>query len=513
MKIKVGSFLLVVLMLLISGVVLVGVTRGKVVDGRLYHQRADERDTLMGGPFESSGSTARYAVTEAWVEEGTFMFNQDRAEFASPDVAGGDGKYFSLFTPGVSLLAVPFYWLGKTMGVPQITTYAFMSLLGLINMVLVAKLAGRLGASRAAAWLAGIAFLFGTNALAYSQTMTQHHLSVTLLLTSLWLVDQSNSWWRNILLGFVFGWSVMTDIPNLFMSLPVGFWWLSKHIQVATKRKKKVLRIDLRLVTIALSLIPVIYLFGWYNQQLTGSPVTLAQMVGRAKEFDAGKQQQTNEDKSLIDKQFEQKLPLNTRDQMTSLWILLLSNQRGWWHYSPILSLGVVGLVWAYARKERSALLNMMIATVMMNILVYSMFGDPWGGWSFGPRYLIPASALVCIGVGLLVEKWRTKWWGLVLAWLMLSVSVGINVMATLTTTLIPPKVEALNLVEPVAYTMKRNWDLMNEGFNNSLVYQSWAKIRMSSIAYAGILSGIVVGWSLGLIIGVRRTKKGKNDK
>ena len=66
-------------------------------------------DTRVGGPFESSNSTARYALTEAIVEDGVLYLDRDRAKFASPDVVETKDKFYSVFAPGISIIAIPFF--------------------------------------------------------------------------------------------------------------------------------------------------------------------------------------------------------------------------------------------------------------------------------------------------------------------------------------------------------------------------------------------------------------------
>jgi len=99
----------------------------------------------VGGVFESSGSTSRFALTEAIAEKGTLFLSKERAKFASPDVVVHEGNYFSIFTPGVSFIGVPFYLLGKLYGAPQLFTYALTALLAVLNAFLVARIAKKIG--------------------------------------------------------------------------------------------------------------------------------------------------------------------------------------------------------------------------------------------------------------------------------------------------------------------------------------------------------------------------------
>src|SRR5579883_1248423 len=76
------------------------------VGNPIYYQ--NELNTQVGGPFEVSNSTSRYALTEAIVTKHTFFLTPELARFSAPDVSYYNGKFFSLFTPGVSFFSIPF---------------------------------------------------------------------------------------------------------------------------------------------------------------------------------------------------------------------------------------------------------------------------------------------------------------------------------------------------------------------------------------------------------------------
>ena len=58
--------------------------------------------------------------------------------------------------------------------------------------------------------------------------------------------------------------------------------------------------------------------------------------------------------------------------------------------------------------KELAVTIILMILSI---ILLYGMWGDPWGGWAFGTRYLIPAFALMSIPIGMALNKYGKKWY------------------------------------------------------------------------------------------------------
>src|SRR5258706_15585737 len=135
------KILTIIFIACVSILLLILSIKGNVKDGSLMFQ--NDSSTVVGGPYESTNSTSRYALTESIVNNHAFSFTNNLAAFASPDLAQYNGKYFSIFTPGVSLLGVPFYIIGAIFGIPQIATYSLILLLALINFWLIAKIASK----------------------------------------------------------------------------------------------------------------------------------------------------------------------------------------------------------------------------------------------------------------------------------------------------------------------------------------------------------------------------------
>src|SRR6266480_4895433 len=73
----------------------------------LRFQNLHDQPVVVGTPFELSNSNARYALTETIVNNHTLSFSKEQAKFAAPDVVMLKGKFFSVFTPGVSFIGVP----------------------------------------------------------------------------------------------------------------------------------------------------------------------------------------------------------------------------------------------------------------------------------------------------------------------------------------------------------------------------------------------------------------------
>lgn len=449
-------------------------------------QTPASRHNLVGSPFESSGSSSRYALTEAMVDRGSIYFTYDQARFASPDVGRYDGEYFSLFPPGVSAFAVPFYWLGRQINMPQLFTFSSSLFLAVLNAILVAKLARVIGVGYYASILSGQVFLFATNALVYALTLTQHHLSTTLILFGVLSAVGRRTWINNIWFGMLYSAALAVDLPNAIIMLPLVIYILSRQFQVSVIKSKFKVKLRLNAIALLVGLLPLIFALGWYNNQLTGSPAKLPQFIGRTHDFNINARQLTDEDGGTTGSI----IPFNLRHQIQGIFILLVSNQSGLLVYSPIILLGFYGIYLSYQRADasRRAYTIVFTAVFFANFLLYSMFGDPTGGWSFGARYLIPGVSILAIFTGTVLSRYRTRLLFTLGFGLLALYSLGVNVLGAVTTAQVPPRVEAIALPDPLPYTYEYNWQLIQEqGLNSSLLYQLLFASRLDPIEFAAI--------------------------
>jgi hypothetical protein len=479
---------LILLMFFIKG--------AKDSDGFLKYQT--DHSTVVGGPYELSNSTARYALTESIVKDKSLTLSESLAKFSSPDVVDYRGKFISIFTPGVSFVALPFYLLGVKYNIVQIGTYLATIIVASLNAFLIFRLSQDLGAGKISSLIGALVFVFATNGLAYSLTLTQHHYSVLLLLLGLLLV-KSNRFMAPFLLGITAGLSVLVDIPNLILFTPIIVAMIFKNISYEKSEVFTSININfIKLVSFGIGLVMSLSILVWYNLQTTGSYTKLAQNIGRSKVFSEQSENQNPQsgaDSGDIVEQKDEKskvsLPFKTRHQLNGLYTLMLSNERSWIFYSPVLFFGTIGIYFMLLNKKTRLFGQIISGVILLNIVMYSMFGDPWGGWGFGPRYLIPSAALMSVGISVWLSGRKNM--ALFIAFLILLVySIFVNTLGSLTTAAIPPKIEAVNLPEFIPYTYQYNWNLLNSGSNSSLFYDIYAKGTMKPTDYFYGLFGVI---------------------
>lgn len=457
------------------------------------------------GPFESSGERARFALMYSFIENKSLQLSIPLARFSTPDLAiNKDNQYVSLFAPGVSFLIIPGYIFGKYFGVSQLGAYAVVAVFAFLNILLVRKIAVKLGANPLAANFGAFIFAFATPAFSYAVTLSQHHISTFLILFGIYLLIGKKKWFSLPLFWFLFSLSVAIDNPNFFMMLPLAFYAAAKSVSTKKELGRVVFSVHFfSILAIAAAVIPLTF-FLWFNQASQGDPFKLSGALERVL---------TIKENGLPEKSVQNASPgsevsknsilgfFNTRNLSNGFYIHFASPDRGMINYTPIALLGALGLIYLFFRNALFG--NIVIAIIGFNILLYSMWGDPYGGWSFGSRYLIPSYALMSIGLSFIISEWKKSAAALFIVFVLFAYSSWVNVLGAITTNVIPPRIEA-EAMEKVSgqvqkYTYERNKDYLVENGSKSFIYQVFLKNKLPARKYFEIITIIV--WSGGLIL------------
>ena len=440
-------------------------------------------DTKVGGPFELTNSTSRYALLEALVENRSVFFTESQAKRSAPDISYHNGRYFSIFTPGISFLSIPFYIIGKLIGYQQHITFLLNIFAQLINIVLIAILSTKFGVSLKKGILSGLIFAFATNSLTYSLTLAQHN--VTAMFTLIAILNASNkkrTWKNNSILGSIYGISGLVDIPNFFILLPSMLYAFYNSFVIENKLNFKPRNLAI-VISMGITFLPFFIGFGIFNKTQTGSYLDNGQFIGRSS-YPAEELTKTAEEIQIeASKPKTRHTPLYTRDQMRNLYLLTISNERGILFYSPIVIIGIIGLYIAYFNKKYKHLVSLIVGTTLVTLALYSMHGDPWGGWAFSSRYMIVPSALILSCLGIIIERYKKSFVFQVLFLAILGYSLYVSSLGALTTNAIPPKIEAIHLIVPIPYTYEYNQKLIQE-WNSSLFYNAYISDIASPLVY-----------------------------
>ena len=134
---------------------------------------------------------------------------------------------------------------------------------------------------------------------------------------------------------------------------------------------------------------------------------------------------------------------------------------------------------------------GVLLGLIGVNLFLYSSWGDPWGGWAFGPRYLIPSMAILSLFIGIFLHEIKYKWTARIVAYIFFVYSSAVSLLGTLTTNAVPPKVEADFL--HMQYNFLRNYFYFKKGESSSFVYNNFLSGSVSLSEYFLIIYGVFV--------------------
>lgn len=372
-----------------------------VVVGPLVHPYADQQ-------------ASRYALTGAIWDDHTIQLD-DYTHVLGRDAAIRDGRYYSDKAPLQPLMAVPLYAMYRTVGGEPATVLRTDENLGLwwqtlwlaaVPLGLIAALMYLLAyrINPATALPAAAAIAFGTILLPFGAVLFGHVLAGLFVLGAVVLVstdDLNRS--KLIGAGACLGAAVAVEYTaGLAVLVISGFvlWrqWRSYHWLV-------------------LGGLPFVVLLGAYHAVAFGSPLSHPYTY--------------NIYWGVVEEQkgFFHEFAGLSFDHLVSV----LVSGRGFLVASPIVVLSLVGLLLLVRRRDAAGRRAGMLAIIMFGafLLLPLTWHNPWGGWSPGPRYIVPALPVLVLGAG---AAWSLR---PVVTRYAVGVSVLTMVLATITNPLV----------------------------------------------------------------------------
>lgn len=461
--------------------------------GNAENPKGGDAQTLVGGVFESSHERAPYAFMLSLLERKTVVLTKDLADFGSPDVGFIKDKFYSYFPIGISALIAPLYLLGYKYNLGLLGAYATMPLIAIATLVALYGIARRV--LQLPAWsalVAALVFGFATTSWSYAITIYQHQVSAFCMVVGFYCVwsyaqRTSRAWVWSALFAFIYGLSVFVDYPNALLLAPLGIYFLYEsfdlHKAIAGYQIK--IRASLVLAGLIFTLITAGHLY--YNQTQLGSwnrfhntlpryttetyAAAFADSEAEAKRKDGAAQvfHETN----IIHGTYE----------------LFVAPDKGVFFFSPILLLAFLGLYYAF--KKSTPAIATLGSLAAVNFFVYASFGDPWGGWAYGPRYVIPAMAMLALFVAYGLAKAKYSLVARAVAFLLVLYSSAVALLGVVTTNLVPPKIEADYF--HLKYNFLRNIDFLKLGTTKNFIYSTYLHNQYSLETYFWFLYSIVV--------------------
>jgi hypothetical protein len=325
------------------------------------------------------------------------------------DIAFANGHYVADKAPGLSLFAVPFYWLIKVTllhGQPYTAVIAapintridfyVRYLLAVVcdampTGLIAALLYGvflRLGASRA--WSAALALTYGLGTIArpFASLFFSHQFAACLCFSGfviLLRIRRGELKARYALAaGLLLGYSVITEAPTAIMlAMMAGYAYF------AFREKWRALAL------LALGTLPALAIELIYNAAAFGSPLGIG--YGHLAGPDEFKQGQAQGFFGL------------TYPHLDAIWGTTFSPYRGIFVLSPVLLLAIPGCLYLWRRQAwRAETLVCAAIGGAFFVLNWSYFA--WdGGYSMGPRQVLVCLPFMMLPIGQLVTPYMRK--------------------------------------------------------------------------------------------------------
>jgi hypothetical protein len=333
---------------------------------------------------------SRFSLTRAIVHNGTFAADGFLDPATNLDWSSYEGHYFTNKAPGVSFLAVPFYfvalkieqtaeidlstWSYRNLRWVDVIVTGFSSVLlsYLLLQFLLTATANEKSAGLSV-WLAVAAYALGTIVYPFS-TMFWGHQTAAFLVFVAFLFLYRNRYLA--LSGFFFGFAVLTEYSTAILA--PGFVYLLFQGRGFNKDSFK------RALYFCLGGLPVFALFLYYHWVCFGGPMTLAP---RYQNPALGVEMSTRLFGVLA-------LP-----SLEILYQLMFGTSRGLFYISPYFVSFLCGLLHFVAPKTATALVLFCLWCIGSMFLFNASYNGWHGGASSGPRYLIPMLPFLAVGL------------------------------------------------------------------------------------------------------------------
>lgn len=449
-------------------------------------------------PFELSPERGRFVHVASLSENGTYALSTDWAEVAYPDVGISKGQYFSFFAPGVAYLVFPFYELGKQYNLGQVAVFSVESLMSLITLIFLFKIGRQIFKLPIfASFFAVLVFAFASTAWSYSITLYQHAFTACFMVTAYYAAwkfvktDNNYSWLYAAYVWAAYALAIAVDYPNAILLLPIMIYLAANTFKI--NRVHEGWSFSIRFAAIftfaAFMIITGFHL--WHNSHYFGNWRQLSgglESYRHPEDLEGVQSALTHSTKNVVGFFTERHVP-------EGFYVLMFSDERGLLFFSPIFILALAGIALMLIRKKTGFGIPteyiLAITLILTNILLYSSWGDPWGGWGFGPRYLVPAMAWLSLFVGMFISEGKHLLGKKFLALVLFLYSLSIALLGALTTNAIPNKSEGL-LLPAKQYNFLMNLDFLHDGKSGSFLYKTYFSEWLTLMGYYWLIYMII---------------------
>jgi hypothetical protein len=362
------------------------------------------------GSFHAIDEVSVMAMTESLVKHG--RVSTDQIEWSqtwtpSQGRVGPDGHLYSKKGLGTALLGAPFYWLA--LHLPMVGAVGAVMIANALVTALTGWLVYRcvllLGYPPVVGVLTALGYGLGTMAWPYARYFFSEPLAAFGLMFALWgllSVGRTGQARYALLAGVGLGLALLAKVANAVtwpLFVLYGSWMALRRREMLHEGGRKhpaVLAVAL-LAPLLLSLV----ILAAYNAARSGNPLDMGYAA---------------------DETFSTPLGLGLAG-------LLWSPGKSLFLYSPLLLVALLGIPALLRRDRATALLSLGIPIAYL--LLYARWFMWWGGWSWGPRFLVPVLPFVCLFLAPVLDHVLSsfRWWGKAVLAAVALLSLGVQIL------------------------------------------------------------------------------------
>ena len=348
----------------------------------------------------------RYDLIMAIVEQGTVCINAYHQN--TGDKALYNGNYYSDKGPAPAFLGVPIYWflnylqaaagfsdgfscLGRTVNLLLwfaklvIIRILVISIPSALLAVFLYRFLLRLGTNQKLALLLIIGYSLGTLAFPYSTLFYGHQLATTFIFISFFIlydmkhrerpISYPTSCMLYLTSGFLSGLAILTEYPVVLLVAVLCIYGFS------IRNPQSLIR---NIPWFILGFAGPIAVLFYYNYLCFGIPFTFGYF-------------------SVADETFRREMAKGiagvTYPKPEALLGITFSAYRGLFFINPLLFLSIFGFYYFYKTQKYRREFWSSIVAVMVFLLFNASYYMWWGGWTIGPRHLVPIIPFLIIPI------------------------------------------------------------------------------------------------------------------
>ena len=338
---------------------------------------------------------SRLGLTAAIVQEGRLTIDSfhEGSGLATGDKSIYNGHYYTDKAIGTSLLAAlpyaPIYWGMRLIGHPiglwlmaHLLTFLVIGLPSAIAGSIIYIICERISGSPLRARVVTAAVALGSMAFPYSLVFFSHQLAAALLWISFFLIfrlrfqDNPPKGWYAVLFGLLLGLSLITEYPTALIVLPLVVYYL---YVLWLKQAKNV--VGLILFSALGGLLPISLLFG-YNVFVFGQPLVNSY--------------QYLADLSYLDAMSHGIMGIGLPD-ITVLFFETFQPAMGLFWQSPVMLMILPGAFYILRDRRYRVEGGLALSIFTVYLVICSGYFQWWGGYSSGPRHIIPMLPFLCL--------------------------------------------------------------------------------------------------------------------